>query len=748
MSYLVLARKWRPTTFAEVTGQDHVTRTLVNAIRMNRVAHSFLFTGARGVGKTSTARILAKALNCAEGPLEVPCGSCASCLEIPEGRSLDVLEIDGASNRGIGEIRELRDGVRYAPSRDTHKIYIIDEVHMLTQEAFNALLKTLEEPPRHVVFIFATTEPQKIPVTILSRCQRFDFKRVPARILIGRLSQILEAEKIQMEEMGLHMVARESEGSVRDALSLLDRIIASGGDSITAEEVGAILGIADRRWLHQLLGAIVHREPGKAIRVIHELNHYGYDIRHFSHEVVHFIRDLLVIRLETQAAEQVTDLAESEFQAMADLAAGHSAEDFERLLKIATRGIADLTHAPFPRLVLETMVVRMASLRPLRPMDDLIKRLMILERALPEGAVLPPLQAAEYLAEVRPVSHERPVVESESAPRKSPAMAEPTLPSSTTTPVIVDPGDRVSGGGELRASPLADAAPEPEDEPHPVSDVAEVFEEPVSDESEPHIEKGLPPAEESEVEGSSSGEEERLSPVESKTPVFSLVSPVPEAEIAPEGDPIDSASQPAESLESPQLFAVEEPEASRVEPESGMTSEPRGAEEGEGQSVAMAPKSLALELQAQEELQVPLNASTSSAGGKGVDAYLAAITAADPALAGELAQAKLTLGDGSLWVRFRSNLFTGRFAPETDVRNRLEATLERFFEDAVRVEVGQLLEERSEDETRYEEDERELQESYALRREAVRTNPIVEEIADTFSGRVTRVRLIGVDNDG
>ena len=207
-------------------GSDHVTRTLTNAIRMDRVAHSFLFTGARGVGKTSTARILAKALNCAEGPTETPCGVCPSCLEVPEGRSLDVLEIDGASNRGIGEIRELRDGVRYAPSRDSYKIYIIDEVHMLTQEAFNALLKTLEEPPPHVKFIFATTEPQKIPVTILSRCQRFDFKRVPAKTLIGRLEQILKAEGVEMDESALHLVARESEGSVR-MLSLLDRIIAS-----------------------------------------------------------------------------------------------------------------------------------------------------------------------------------------------------------------------------------------------------------------------------------------------------------------------------------------------------------------------------------------------------------------------------------------------------------------------------------------------------------------------------------------
>jgi len=231
-SYLVLARKWRPQLFEEVVGQQHITQTLQNAISQKRVAHAFLFTGARGVGKTSTARILAKALNCEKGPQINPCGQCTNCQEVTHGTSMDVIEIDGASNRGIDEIRELKENVRYTPAKSRYKIYIIDEVHMLTKEAFNALLKTLEEPPPHIIFIFATTEPHKIPATILSRCQRYDFKRIPFREVIGSLKRIVEEEKIQISQRGLLSIAQESEGSLRDAQSLLDQVIAYAGKNI------------------------------------------------------------------------------------------------------------------------------------------------------------------------------------------------------------------------------------------------------------------------------------------------------------------------------------------------------------------------------------------------------------------------------------------------------------------------------------------------------------------------------------
>ena len=230
MSYLVLARKKRPQVFEDVIGQRPITQTLQNAIAQKRVAHAFLFTGPRGVGKTSTARILAKALNCEKGPQMNPCNQCPACKEISEGNSIDVIEIDGASNRGIDEVRELRENVRYTPAKSRYKIFIIDEVHMLTLPAFNALLKTLEEPPPHIVFIFATTEPHKIPATILSRCQRYDFKRIPSGEIVQHLRRIVDEEKIEVSQRALSTLARESEGSMRDAQSLLDRLISYGGD--------------------------------------------------------------------------------------------------------------------------------------------------------------------------------------------------------------------------------------------------------------------------------------------------------------------------------------------------------------------------------------------------------------------------------------------------------------------------------------------------------------------------------------
>src|SRR5512139_2944372 len=278
-SYLVLARKWRPQLFEEVVGQQPITQTLQNAILKKRVAHAFLFTGARGVGKTSTARILAKALNCEKDLQTNPCNQCTNCQEITHGNSMDVIEIDGASNRGIDEIRELRENVRYTPAKSTYKIYIIDEVHMLTKEAFNALLKTLEEPPPHIIFIFATTEPHKIPATILSRCQRYDFKRIPFKEVIESLKRIMGEEGNEISPRGLLAIARESEGSLRDAQSLLDQVIAYSGTNIHDEDVAEVLGLIDRKMLSDTIEAIADKDVERCMKVIEQVYHFGYDLQ-------------------------------------------------------------------------------------------------------------------------------------------------------------------------------------------------------------------------------------------------------------------------------------------------------------------------------------------------------------------------------------------------------------------------------------------------------------------------------------
>jgi DNA polymerase-3 subunit gamma/tau len=246
MTYIVLARRWRPQQFNELIGQEHVSKTLANAIETGRIAHSYIFAGPRGIGKTTTARILAKALNCEKGPTPTPCDACSPCQSIIKGNSLDVLEIDGASNRGIDEIRNLRENIRFTPSQGKYRIYIIDEVHMLTKEAFNALLKTLEEPPKHAIFIFATTEIFRVPATILSRCQRFDFKRIAINTIIDQLQRICAAENIQVEADALLQIAKKADGSMRDAQSILDQIISYSGEQISSAQVSTALGIINR----------------------------------------------------------------------------------------------------------------------------------------------------------------------------------------------------------------------------------------------------------------------------------------------------------------------------------------------------------------------------------------------------------------------------------------------------------------------------------------------------------------------
>ena len=307
MSYEVFARKYRPQTFDDLVGQPHVSRTLKNAIAQNRLAHAYLFVGPRGIGKTSTARILAKSLNCIKGPTVTPCGKCDNCLEIAAGNSLDVIEIDGASNRGIDDVRELRDNVRYAPAKSRLKIYIIDEVHMLTKEAFNALLKTLEEPPPHVKFIFATTEPDKVLPTILSRCQRFDLHRIPANLIAQHLQFIAGKEKITLEPAAAHAIARGAEGGLRDAESMLDQLVAFCGEKISESDVLNVFGFTSGQTMVDLTGRILRGETPAAIDLLHQQSESGKDMMRLMSDLIAYLRDLLVFKAKPDALKEDVD---------------------------------------------------------------------------------------------------------------------------------------------------------------------------------------------------------------------------------------------------------------------------------------------------------------------------------------------------------------------------------------------------------------------------------------------------------
>src|SRR5207244_589563 len=301
------ARKYRPKTFDDLVGQTHVSRTLKNAVAQNRLAHAYLFVGPRGIGKTSTARILAKSLNCVKGPTVTPCGVCDNCREIAAGNSLDVIEIDGASNRGIDDVRELRDNVRYAPAKSRLKIYIIDEVHMLTKEAFNALLNTLEEPPPHVKFIFATTEPDKVLATILSRCQRFDLHRIPANLIAQHLQFIAGKEKIALEPAAAHAIARGAEGGLRDAESMLDQLVAFCGEKISENDVLNVFGFTSEQTVVDLTGKILGGQTAPALDVLYEQSEAGKDMMRLMSDLISYLRDLLVFKAKPDALQQDVD---------------------------------------------------------------------------------------------------------------------------------------------------------------------------------------------------------------------------------------------------------------------------------------------------------------------------------------------------------------------------------------------------------------------------------------------------------
>lgn len=381
MEYLVLARKWRPQVFEDVVGQDHVVKTLRNAIAMNRSAHAYLFSGPRGTGKTTVARILAKALNCEEGPTDRPCNQCANCREITDSASLDVREIDGASNRGIDEIRELKENIKFSAASSTYKIYIIDEVHMLTKEAFNALLKTLEEPPRHVVFVFATTEIHKVPATILSRCQHFDFKRISLGQIAGNLAHIAKEEKISISGRGVAWIARAGEGSLRDAQSLFDQVISYAGYEIADEDVEEVLGLKDRRYLSGLAQAVLERKAGQCLALVDDMYYSGVDLKQFYQLFTHHFMNLLVAALSNHEG-LLADLAEEERAELKGQIQGISGKTVQRLLDMLMAGEDDMRRSEEPRLFFEYVLVKMASLEPLIPVDEMVLRLEELEQRL------------------------------------------------------------------------------------------------------------------------------------------------------------------------------------------------------------------------------------------------------------------------------------------------------------------------------------------------------------------------------
>ena len=384
--YQVLARKWRPQQFDDVVGQQHVTTTLKNAIEQKRLAHAYLFVGPRGIGKTSTARIFAKALNCVKGPTVTPCDECDNCKEIAEGRSLDVLEIDGASNRGIDEVRELRDTVRYAPARGRFKIYIIDEVHMLTKEAFNALLKTLEEPPPHVKFLFATTEPQKVLPTILSRCQRFDLRRIPAGLIVKHLKDIARNEKVSVDDAALAAIARGAEGGLRDAESALDQLIAFCGNKIAESDVLSVFGLVAHDQIAKLTDAVIDGQTTKALKVLKELDDVGKDLQRLMADVLDHFRNLLVVTLGEEGIESL-QVPESEIDLLRAQAKRADADAVLRILDALAAAEGRLRYALSKRVFLEIALVKAVKARELVGIDGLLKKLNELKgQAIPGGS--------------------------------------------------------------------------------------------------------------------------------------------------------------------------------------------------------------------------------------------------------------------------------------------------------------------------------------------------------------------------
>ncbi len=439
MEYLALYRKWRPKGFSDFVGQAHVVRTLRNAVAESRIAHAYLFCGPRGTGKTTAAKILARAVNCTDPIAGDPCGKCAACERIAAGISLDVQEIDGASNRGIDEVRELREKVRFAPAEGRFRVYIIDEVHMLTGEAFNALLKTIEEPPPHVIFIFATTEPHRLPMTVISRCQRFDFKRFSESEIAGRLAEIAAAEGLEVEESALSLLAVQAAGGMRDAIGLLEQAAAHAGRAITQADVREVLGLVDLEIYRRLAEAIRDRDAAAALAVLAEAIEAGKDLVQFARGAALLWRDLLVLALSKQAVP-LQVLPPDDTRPWKELAGAIGADRLLAAVEFFAAAAAEQKRAGEAHLAIDLALIRLASGLSLHAdLDDLARRVAFLEermRSLQDGTAPTPT-AAPKIAPIAAAAESEPRRTAGRAPAPPPAAGETAGPESGEWPAVL-----------------------------------------------------------------------------------------------------------------------------------------------------------------------------------------------------------------------------------------------------------------------------------------------------------------------